>query len=61
MAGEEGVHVEEGLGEDRVGDLVEGLGVAQAEDLVVEVEVKAHAVLVNQEVSGKEELLKAYT
>lgn len=56
VAGEEGAHVEEGLGADQVGDQGEGLGVARAGDPVVEVEVKAHAVLVNQEVSGKEEL-----
>lgn len=35
--------------------------VAQAAGPVVEVEVKAHAVLVSQEVSGTEELLKACT
>lgn len=57
VASEEGAHEEEGLGADQVGDRGEGLGVAQVGDLVVEVEVKAHAVLVNQEVSGKEELL----
>lgn len=57
VAGEEGAHVEEGLGADQAGGLVEGQVVAQVGDPVVEVEVKAHADLVNQEVSGKEELL----
>lgn len=57
VADEEGVHVEEDLGADLVGGQAEGLVVAQAEGLAVEVEVKAHAVLVTQEVSGTEELL----
>lgn len=56
-AGEEEAHVEEDLGADLVGDLEEGQVVAQVEGLVAEVEVKAHAVLVSQEVSGMEELL----
>lgn len=60
-AGEEEAHVEEDLGADLVGGLGEGQVVAQVEGLVAEVEVKAHAVLVNQEVSGTEELLKACT
>lgn len=60
VASEEGAHVEEGLGADQAGGQVEGQVVAQVGGLVVEVEVKAHADLVNQEVSGKEELLKAY-
>lgn len=60
-AGEEAAHVEEDLGADLVGGLGEGQVVAQVEGLVAEVEVKAHAVLVNQEVSGTEELLKACT
>lgn len=53
--------MEEDLGADLVGGLGEGQVVAQVEGLVAEVEVKAHAVLVNQEVSGTEELLKACT
>lgn len=57
VASEEGAHVEEGLGADQAGGQVEGQVVAQVGGLVVEVEVKAHADLVNQEVSGKEELL----
>lgn len=56
-AGEEEVHVEEDLGADLVGGLEEGQVVAQVGGLVVEVEVKAHATLVAQEVSGTEELL----
>lgn len=59
-AGEEEAHVEEDLGADLVGGLGEGQVVAQVEDPVVEVEVKAHAFLVSQEVSGTEELLKAH-
>lgn len=50
--------------EDLGADLVEGLGedqvVAQGEDLVAAVEVKAHVTLVTREVSGTEELLKAF-
>lgn len=57
-ADEEGAHVEEDLGADLVGGLGEGQVVAQVEGLVVEVEVKAHAILVSQEVSGTEELLE---
>lgn len=53
--------MEEDLAADLVVDLGEGQVVAQVEGLVAEVEVKAHAVLVNQEVSGTEELLEACT
>lgn len=60
-AGEEEAHEEEDLGADLGGALGEGQVVAQAAGRVVEVEVKAHAVLVSQEVSGTEELLKACT
>lgn len=58
---EEEAHVEEDLGANLVAGLGEGQVVAQVEGPVVEVEVKAHAVLVSQEASGKEELLKAHT
>lgn len=59
-ADEEEDHVEEDLGADLVGDLGEGQVVALGEDLVAAVEAKAHAALVTQEVSGTEELLKAF-
>lgn len=59
-ADEEEDHVEEDLGADLVGGLGEDQVAAQGEDLVAGVEVKAHVTLVTREVSGTEELLKAF-
>lgn len=59
-ADEEEDHVEEDLGADLVGGLGEDQVVAQGEDLVAAVEVKARVTLVTREVSGTEELLKAF-
>lgn len=56
-ADEEEDHVEEDPGADLVGGLGEDQVVAQGEDLVAAVEVKAHVTLVTREVSEMEELL----
>lgn len=59
-ADEEEDHVEEDLGADLVGGLGEDQVVALGEDLVAAIEAKAHVSLVTREVSGMEELLKAF-
>lgn len=59
-ADEEEDHAEEDPGAGLGGGLGEDQVVALGEDLVAAVEAKAHVTLVTREVSGTEELLKAF-